>query len=103
MPLVRSFHGERIALLALAQRPLAGRDPADLPQQRHHGQWHRASIRIERAHRDPDRLVAPRPQRHRVVARHRHLERSIPHPRDRDEVLALRSTGLTSRSGSALR
>ena len=58
MALVRTFHGERVALLALAQRMLAGGDAPELAHQHRQGQ-RAQQAQNQRAHPDPLGFVAP--------------------------------------------
>ena len=87
MPFVRSFHGERVALLALTQRALAARHPLDLPQQQRQ-QERPEDDNDEGSDGNPNRLVSPKPQRGLRIARHRKPQLRIPHRSDRNEVLA---------------
>src|SRR5579863_204691 len=67
--LVGALHGERVALLTLAQRSLTGLDTPELTDKRHNRQ--RSEQRqTERADRDSDALLPPLAEYHRLLARH---------------------------------
>ncbi len=82
--LVGSFHRERIALLALTQRPLAGCHASYLAQQRCEGERAEQGD-CESADNDSNRLIAPRLQRDCYIAGHGERQVSGPDGRDRDE------------------
>ena len=104
MALVRAFHRQRVALLALAQRSFADFDAPELVHQRHDRSG-AEQHENQRPRRDVPGLVAPVLERGVLVARNRDHQRELANMRDADETRLLihgvQSRGRTGRSAGA--
>ena len=85
VPLVRSLHGEGIALLALAKRPLAARHAFDLAHEERQQQRAEESNE-ERSQGDADRLISPGLESDVHIARHDESQRCVAHRRRSDKI-----------------